>query len=151
MFSENKVQARKRYREFMADQDILARSAVYATIDQRLQGDDDFIDDVQKLTEQRIEPGKKKKEHSLQKIAAVVQHVTGVKRSEMQSETRQSTVTGARRIVSIIAAKYGYKKVDIARYLRKDPAAVTLYLKGAQNEPGTEAAAEQMLEKNIQA
>ena len=31
--------------------------------------------------------------------------------------------------MSITAGEYGYKKVEIADYLKKDPAAVTLYMR----------------------
>ncbi len=131
MFSEGKSRARKKYLEFMADTDTLDRDAVYATIDQRIQGDESFLDAVQQQTEQEIEPGRKKKEYSLQVIVDVVQNATGVELQEMRSETRQSRVTEARRLVSIIAGEYGYKKVEIARHLKKDPAAVTLYMREA--------------------
>jgi len=129
MFSENKTRSRSKYREFMAETDTLGRDAVYATIDQRLQGDERFLDEVQRQTEQQIEPGRKKKERSLRVIADAVQKATGVELQEMQSETRQSRVTEARRMVSIIAGEYGYKKVETAHYLKKDPAAVTLYMR----------------------
>ena len=129
MFSENKTRSRRRYRDFMADSDAMSRDAVYATIDQRLQGDERFLDEVQKQTKQPIDAGRKKKEHSLEAIAGAVECLSGVGLQELRSETRQSRVTEARRIMSITAGEYGYKKVEIADYLKKDPAAVTLYMR----------------------
>ena len=132
MFSENKTRARRKYREFMAERETLARDLVYATVDQRLQGDESFIEQVKKKSDQQIEKGKKKKEHSLSSIASAVEVQTGVKIQEMQSATRQRRVTAARRLVSLVARVYGYKKIEIARYLKKDPAAVTLHLREEQ-------------------
>lgn len=132
MFSENKSRARRKYREFMAAQETMARDAVYATVDQRLQGDEYFLEQVKEKSDQQIERGKKKKEHSLVAIAKSVEGMTKVEIKEMQSVTRQRRVTEARRLLSYVARVYGYKKIEIALYLKKDPAAVTLYLREVQ-------------------
>lgn len=129
LFSENKGRARRKYREFMDDRDSMDRNTVYATIDQRLQGDESFVEEVQKRSEKRIEPGKLNRVHSLQKIAKAVDAVTHVDLQELRSETRQSRVTSARRLVSALGVQYGYKRNEIARYLKKDPAAVSHYLR----------------------
>jgi len=44
MFSEKKSKARKRYREFMTDGVSLKKSEVYTTVDQRLQGSEEFVE-----------------------------------------------------------------------------------------------------------
>jgi hypothetical protein len=132
MFSESKTRARRQYRAFMAERETLAKDLVYATVDQRLQGDESFIEQVQEKSDQQIEKGKKKKEHSLFSITRAVAVQTDVKIEEMQSTTRQRRVTAARRLVSFVARTYGYKRIEIARYLQKDPAAVTLYLRDVQ-------------------
>ncbi len=46
LFTERKSRARAKYREFIADQDTLDKTSVYATIDQRLLGDDEFVERV---------------------------------------------------------------------------------------------------------
>jgi putative transposase len=132
MFSENKTRARRKYRDFMTDSETLDRHAVYATIDQRLQGGEHFLDEVQKRFEQKVERGRRKKEHSLEKISDVVVGKTGVGLPVMQSETRRRSVAEARRLVSIMAVECGYKKAEIARFIRKDPAAVTQYVRDAE-------------------
>jgi len=131
----------------MEDQETLAKDAVYATVDQRLQGDESFIEQVKEKSDQQIEVGKKKKEHSLAAIARSVETQASITIKEMQSETRQSRVTDARRLVSLVARVYGYKKVEIAQYLRKDPAAVTLYLKETREREKEVEAVVAMLEK----
>ncbi len=46
MFSENRTRARKQYREFMNEGNVVKKQEMYAAIDQRMQGDDDFVDRV---------------------------------------------------------------------------------------------------------
>jgi hypothetical protein len=46
LFSESKSRARLKYHEFTAAHDTLDKSSVYATIDQRLQEDDEFVERV---------------------------------------------------------------------------------------------------------
>lgn len=147
MFSESKTRARRKYREFMADRETLDRHAVYATIDQRLQGDEQFLDEVQKLTEQQVGRGRKGKEYSLERISDVVAGETGVGLAEMLSDTRRRRVAEARRLVSILAVESGYKKAEIARYLQKDPAAVTQYVRDAGGRKEETEKLLQMLEK----
>lgn len=146
MFSENKGRARRKYREFMAEQESMDRNAVYATIDQRLQGDEAFVDEVREKSEQQIEPGRKKKEHSLQKIAEAVEEVTGIGLRELQSVTRQSRVTDARRLVSVLGEQFGYKRNEIALHLKKDPAAVSHYLREKTDQSDGIKQAVRMLE-----
>ena len=49
LFLERKYRARAKYRAFMAGQDTLDKANVYATIDQRLLGDDEFVERVMVL------------------------------------------------------------------------------------------------------
>jgi hypothetical protein len=51
----------------------------------------------------------------------------------MRSWERTSNVLTARRLFSILAKEYGYKGREIAVYLRKDPAAVTGYLRSGES------------------
>jgi hypothetical protein len=53
MFSENKGRARKQYAMFMNDGATAKQEDVYATIDQRLLGDERF---VEKVVERRNTP-----------------------------------------------------------------------------------------------
>jgi REP-associated tyrosine transposase len=147
MFSESKARARRQYLEFMAERETIAKDHVYATVDQRLQGDETFIEQVKEKSDRQIENGKKRKEHSLSSIARAVEVQTDVSKLEMQSATRLRRVTDARRLVSLVARVYGYKKIEIAQYLKKDPAAVTLYLRERQEREKDEKAVIAILEQ----
>jgi hypothetical protein len=46
MFSENKGRARKQYQAFMSDGATVKKEDIYATIDQRLLGDERFVENV---------------------------------------------------------------------------------------------------------
>ena len=65
MFSENKARARRQYKAFMNDAATLRKEEGYATIDQRLQGDDEFVDRVLTAHDFEIKKERKKKEYSL--------------------------------------------------------------------------------------
>lgn len=54
MFSENKGRARKQYALFMNDGATVKQEDVYATIDQRLLGDERFVEKVVKKHEGEI-------------------------------------------------------------------------------------------------
>lgn len=134
MFSENNGRARRKYREFMVDQDTLGKDAVYATIDQRLQGDESFVEEVQAKSEQQVNKEKRKKAHSLAVMAKAVATATGVSLEELRSATKQGRVMTGRRLMSVVARQYGYKGREIAEFLQKDPAAVTWYVRNGVDE-----------------
>jgi len=68
LFSERESRARAKYREFMTDHDILDKTNVYATIDQRLLGDDEFVEWVM-VQHDREEAQIRQKKKGLDEIA----------------------------------------------------------------------------------
>ena len=50
----------------------------------------------------------------------------------MRSWGRTIKILTARRLFSILAKEYGYVGREIAAYLRKDPAAVSVYLRSGE-------------------
>lgn len=147
IFSESKGRCRAKYREFMAEEETLNKAAVYATVDQRLQGDETFIEAVQQKSEQRVEKEKKSRAHSLAAIAKVVEQTTGVALASLRSSTKQARAMTGRKLLSIVSKGYGYKGKEIAAYLRKDPAAITGYLRTAGEERNLTMVVETALEK----
>lgn len=127
MFSENKGNARKRYREFITNGVSLKKSEVYATVDQRLQGSEEFVERVLEHHDGCAETWRKKKEYSLEQIARAIGELHGVSKGELQSPTRARHVTYGRRIFSETAKEYGYKGTEVAAYLSIEPASVTGY------------------------
>jgi putative transposase len=134
MFSESKARSRTKYRQFMSEEETLNKAAVYATVDQRLQGDETFIEAVQQKSEQPVEKEKKGKTFTLAAIARAVQEQLGITLDDLRSATKQARVMAGRRLLSVVAKTYGYKGKEIAEFLRKDPSAVAGYLRNAAEE-----------------
>jgi hypothetical protein len=125
MFSESKTRARRKYREFMAEKDGFERKEVYATIDQRLKGDDEFIDRV--LEQHDKEPSRKRlRKPPLEVISQAIEKQYEISLADMRSYSKTRTLALARRVFSIIASQLGYKAVEIGRFLEKEPTMVTL-------------------------
>jgi putative transposase len=129
MYSENKTRARKHYRAFMQDGVEVKKEEIYAVIDQRLQGDEEFVERIMEKHEADIKKGKRKKEYTIPEIAKAAETHHGVSIDQLRSTGRTEQIVNARRIVSLIAKEYGYKGRELAKYLQKDPAAVTGYLR----------------------
>jgi chromosomal replication initiation ATPase DnaA len=134
MFSESKARSRTKYRQFMSEEETLNKAAVYATVDQRLQGDETFIEAVQQKSEQPVEKEKKGKTFTLAAIARAAQEQLGITLDDLRSATKQARVMAGRRLLSVVAKTYGYKGKEIAEFLRKDPSAVAGYLRNAAEE-----------------
>jgi len=127
MFSGRKGRARARYREFMDEPDTMTRADVYATIDQRIQGDDEFADRVLERHDGQTAVVRKQKK-SLDELMQGIERRYELTASDMQSNYRTGDLTSARRVFARAAFTLGHRRIDIARYLRKDPAAVTRHL-----------------------
>ena len=128
MFSERKGRARTRYREFMAEPDTLTRANVYAPIDQRIPGDDEFADRVLEQHDEQAALVRKQKK-SLDELMRGIERRYELTASDMRSNYRTGDLTSARRVFAQAAFTLGHRRIDIARYLRKDPAAVTRHLR----------------------
>jgi len=131
MFSENKTRARMKYRAFMAEKDGYERNDVYAAIDQRLKGDDEFVD---RVLEQHDKPAKlkSKKKMPLNDIARTIKDHYDVALDELISPGRTREIARARKVFSIIALEQGYKAREIAQYLEKDPTLISTYVRNIE-------------------
>jgi len=133
MFSENEGRARKNYEVFMNDGATVKKGDIYATIDQRVLGDERFIEEVGKKHGGDIKKERRKKEYTLPQVVQALERKYRVSLKEMQSWGRTKEILTARRLFSIIAKEYGYTGREIAAYLQKDPAAVTGYLRRSED------------------
>ena len=133
LLSERKGRARARYRGLMTDQETLTKASVYATIDQRIQGDDVFADRVLEQHD-RLSAQARRKKKSLEALASVVEARIGVTRAELFSPSRLPDIARARSIFAKAAGVIGYRGSEIARFLQKDPAAITRYLQQDEHE-----------------
>ncbi len=133
MFSENKSRARRKYREFMVANATLRKAEVYATVDQRIQGDELFVDAVASKVEGAVKKELKKKERSLAQIGRLVQQQYSISMDQLRSASKAGDIMKARRVFSQTAKRFGYRGKELAEYLRKDPASITGYMQGVQH------------------
>lgn len=129
MFSENKSQATRLYRAYMEDGIIIKKEDIYRTADQRILGDESFVEEVTEKTEEGIEQRKKRHEYGLGEIAKSIEHAFGVTLKHLRDKSKDRDMLKGRKLLSLVAKEYGYKGREIASYLRKDPTVVTRYLK----------------------
>ena len=127
MFSENRSRARLKYVEFMDDGVTVKKQEVYATIDQRLLGDDQFIDRIAEEHGRPIKKERRKREYTLAQIAGAVAQVSENSIDGLRSSSRLREITQGRVAFTVIAKEYGYRGIEVAEFLRKDPTAVTVY------------------------
>jgi REP element-mobilizing transposase RayT len=114
LFSERKSRARAKYREFMADQDTLEKTAVYATIDQRLQGDEEFVERV--MAQHDLEEAQtRQKKKGLDEIAKVIEQRYGITVDEIRSNNRTDALVRARRVFSQVASALGHRGSALAK------------------------------------
>ncbi len=130
MFSESKSSARKHYKAFINEKETMRKDEVYATIDQRLQGDEAFIDSVQKKTGGEVKKERRRKEYDLPAISKAVEKQYSVTLEQLRSSLKERQIMLARKVFSQTAKAYNYRGKEIAAYLKKDPASVTGYLRG---------------------
>ncbi len=133
MFSEDKAQARKLYGAYIADGISIKKEDIYRTVDQRILGDEGFVEKVTEKTEESIECKKKKHEYSLEKIAKKIEQIFGITLRQLREKSKDREITRGRKLMSFVAKEYGYKGKEIAKYMRKDPVVVTRYLKERNN------------------
>ena len=128
MFSENKLRARGKYREFMREEEEFDRSEVYAAVDQRVKGDEEFVDRIlEEHGKETIKPWKRKV--SLDSIASAIKKRHQVSIADLRSSMKNRGISLARKVFSILALDHGYKAVEVGRYLDKDPTRLTIYLR----------------------
>ena len=128
LFSETKTRARRKYLEFMAEQDGYERGEVYATIDQRLKGGDEFVDRIlEQHDKEQVKP--RLRRPTLDAIADVIEKLHKIGLSDLRSSAKTREIARARKIFGILAHDRGYKAIEIGRYLQKDPSKLTNYLR----------------------
>jgi hypothetical protein len=99
---------------------------VYATIDQRVQGSDEFAEGVLKKYEKaQVKPWKK--EYTLDQLAQGIAELTGISPEALRSAGRTRAPSAGRCRFSLAAKDLGYKGVEIARYLEKEQASIVEY------------------------
>ncbi len=128
VFSEDTRKARSAYLEYMSGDVGLTQEEVYATVDQRILGDEGFVDEVKGRTGGREIRGRRKHGYKLLEIARATEEAFGISLEQLKTKGREENLGLGRRVMSIVAKEYGYKGQEIAGYLRRDPSVITRYL-----------------------
>jgi len=131
LFSTRKREARRRYRRYMEGEEGLTREQVYSTVDQRIQGDEDFAEKILTRHEGDRCERSRKKPHSLSQIADAVEKLHGIGIQELRSAAKTRRISFGRQIFSLMARECEYKSNEVAAYLHKDPSAVTVYARAS--------------------
>jgi len=133
MFSEDLKRGRRLYREYMRKEEKTSKEDFYRTVDQRVLGDEAFVERVRERVENGPLRGRRRHGVSLGEIARGIEEVTGIALSELRGKGKDSGAMEGRKLFSLAGREYGYKGREIAEFLGKDPAAVTGYLNGSQD------------------
>ncbi len=129
MFSEDKTEARRLYREFVCDGIAIKKEDIYSTIDQRILGDEEFAEEVVERYEVNVKEGKRNREYTLGEISRGVEKICRVTLKQIRQKSKSEEISTAKKLLSLVANEYGYKGREIAEFIQKDPAVVTRYLK----------------------
>jgi putative transposase len=128
VFSRKRGQALKQYRAFMRDGMALDKEEIYRTVDQRLLGDEDFVERVKSCSTSEIRSTKRSRQYTLADISRSAESLSGVSLAAMQSKSKSRDASLGRRIFCHAAKAFSYRNQEIAGFLKKDPASVTRYL-----------------------
>ncbi len=129
MFSENEGRARRGYRVYMGESEVIRREEVYATVDQRVLGGERFVKKVMEKTGREELRGRRRHEYTLVEIAGAVERVCGLNLKELREKGRGEEIQSGRRVLSLVGKEYGYRGREMAEYLRRDPSVITRYLR----------------------
>lgn len=129
MFSEDKSAARKLYRTYMGDEISVKKEDIYRTVDQRIMGTEQFVEDVMERHDVELSQERKAREYSMAEIAKAVEKVMGIKLKQIRQKSKLREISRGRQIISIVSGEYGYKGKEISEFIHKDAAMITRYMK----------------------
>ncbi len=129
MFSENKSSARRLYKAYMGFPASVKKKDIYSTIDQRILGDEKFLDKIREHYDAEKIEGKRAKEYTLKEIARGVEKAFAVSLEEIRGKKKDKKILKGRQLLSGIAKEYGYRGKEIAEYMQKDDSVITRYLR----------------------
>ncbi len=133
LFSTRKGVARRRYRAFMEGEEGLKREEVYSTVDQRIQGGEEFAERIlAKYGGEGANKGRGKV-YSLSQIGSAVEKLYGISIRELKSSAKTREISLGRRIISLMARECGYRCNEVAAYLNKDPSGITVHARAGED------------------
>jgi REP element-mobilizing transposase RayT len=133
MFSEDKTTARKLFRNYISEKAGITGDEIYRAVDQRILGDEEFIEKVKEKSAGNIKSGKRPRQYSLNAIMGVIGMAYRISLKEIRSSSKDRALTKAKTVLSLVAREYGYKNKEIADFIQKDPVVITRHLKEKAN------------------
>lgn len=92
LYSENRSRARQKYMDFMDDGVTVKKQEVYATIDQRLLGDDRFVDRIAEEHCGSVKKERRKREYTLAQLAGAVAQAGEIGLDDLRGNGRQREI-----------------------------------------------------------
>jgi len=133
MFSKDLKRGRRLYHEYMREEEKTPKEEFYQTVDQRVLGDEEFVERVSGRVKNGIVAGRRRHGVSLGEIARGIEEIYGIRLGDLKGRGKDTGVMEGRRLLSLTGREYGYKGKEIAVFLEKDPASVTGYLRRGQD------------------
>lgn len=133
MFSKGLKRGCRLYREYMREEQKTSKEEFYRTVDQRILGDEQFVESLRERVKDGIAEGRRRHGVSLSEIGRGIKEIFGIGLGELKAKGKDTSVMEGRRLFSLAARDYGYKGKEIAVFLEKDPASVTGYLRKGQD------------------
>ena len=133
MFSKDLKRGRRLYHEYMREEEKTPKEEFYQTVDQRVLGDEEFVERVRGRVKNGIAAGRRRHGVRLGEIARGIEEIYGIRLGDLKGRGKDTGVMEGRRLLSLTGREYGYKGKEIAAFLEKDPASVTGYLRRGQD------------------
>lgn len=124
MFSRNKRRAQKLYQEFvMEGTGIGHRKEFYEIKGRACLGGEEFVEKIEERINTTQESEKK---YNLDDLMKSIFNLTHISEESIKSPTREKRIAKARSLFIYTAVReMGYGCMEVARFLRKDPSAIT--------------------------
>lgn len=106
MFSEDKTEARKLYRDYMAEGPTVKKEEIYSTIEQQILGDEKFLDKVTEISDIEIRQKKRKRQYTLPEITRGVEKVYGITFKQILEKSKTGNISLGRKLLSLVANEY---------------------------------------------
>ena len=131
IFGADRGKATRAFQEYIEKEGGPSREEIYATIDQRIVGDERFVEKVKSKTGRLDVWGRRKHLYKLSDIAKAVGELYGITLDQLRGKDKGKELGCGRRLISLVAKGYGYKGQEVAEYLGRDPSVITRYSAGA--------------------
>jgi len=132
LLSTRKGIARRRYRAFIENEEGIKREEVYSTVDQRIQGDEEFVERVLAQYGDEGSDKGRRRVYSLSQIGSAVEKLYGLSAKELRSSAKTREISFGRKVFSLVARECGYRCNEMAAYLNKDPSGITVHARASE-------------------